>query len=313
MTSRAAGRHRRRLSPQRPQSLLLLEYPDGNGRSGVCLNSGIAPNGSPLISSDGSPLISPVGGRRALRTALARDRRTFAIAVSATLAGITAAAVFGSLAPLNSTWTTGGGPAGGPGASGGLPPQPSVPWSAAPLGTPSGRMTTPGSPSRRVTTPGSPRRAGQAARPTRPRGYALAPRTSQGIGPATGTGISRQTGTRTGHAAGYMPGTPRPEPKVVVRYLVDSRRAGGFEGQIHVVNNGTQPIAGWQIVIALPGDTVTSIRNASGFASNQILLLQPAEAGQVVPPGGGTLDVFFAADGTETTPAACAFNGILCG
>jgi len=99
----------------------------------------------------------------------------------------------------------------------------------------------------------------------------------------------------------------------VVRYLVDRQGAGGFQGHVHVVNNGTQPIAAWQIVIALPGDTVTSIRNAGGFVSNRIMLLQPAEAGQVVPPGGGTLDVFFVAQGTETTPAACAFNGILCG
>ncbi len=30
-------------------------------------------------------------------------------------------------------------------------------------------------------------------------------------------------------------------------------------------------------------------------------------------PPGGTLNVFFVAEGTETNPAACAFNGILCG
>jgi len=283
----------------------------------------ITPSGSPLFSPGDSPLASPVGGRRALRAALARDRRAFAIAVSATLAGIIAAAVFGSLAPLNSTWMTGGEPGNGYGAPGGLPPQASVPWSAAPLGTPSGRVTTPGRPAGRVALPGSPRRAGEAARPTRPRGFALAPRTSQGTGPGTGTGISRQagtsaaamtsTGTRRGHASRSVPGTAGPGPTVVVRYLVDSQRAGGFQGQIHVVNNSAQPIAGWQIVIALPGDTVTSIRNAGGFVSNQILLLQPAEAGQVVPPDGGTLDVFFVAEGTETTPAACAFNGTLCG
>jgi hypothetical protein len=43
------------------------------------------------------------------------------------------------------------------------------------------------------------------------------------------------------------------------------------------------------------------------------LLLQSADAAEVVPPGGGTLNVFFVAVGTETTPAACAFNGIACG
>jgi len=96
---------------------------------------------------------------------------------------------------------------------------------------------------------------------------------------------------------------------------------------VQVVNNGTAPIAGWQIVIALPADTVTSIRNADGYVSHGILLLQPASAAsaasttsaasatgaaQVVPPHGGTLNVFFTAAGTQTGPEACAFNGILC-
>ena len=97
---------------------------------------------------------------------------------------------------------------------------------------------------------------------------------------------------------------------MVVRYLVDSQGFGGFQGQVQVVNDGTQPIAGWQIVIALPDDTMTAVQNAGGFVSNGILLLQPADAAEVVPPGGGTLNVFFVAEGTETIPAACTFNGI---
>ena len=100
---------------------------------------------------------------------------------------------------------------------------------------------------------------------------------------------------------------------MVVRYLVDSQGFGGFQGQVHVVNAGTQPIAGWQIVVALPDDTVTAVQNAGGFVSHGILLLQPADAAEVVPPGGGTLNVFFVAEGTETIPAACTFNGITCG
>jgi len=101
--------------------------------------------------------------------------------------------------------------------------------------------------------------------------------------------------------------------KVVVRYLVDSQGFGGFQGQVQVVNDGTQPIAGWQIVIALPDDTVTAVQNADGFDSNGILLLQPADAAEVVSPGGGMLNVFFVAQGTETMSAACTFNGIACG
>ena len=102
-------------------------------------------------------------------------------------------------------------------------------------------------------------------------------------------------------------------PAIVVRYLVDSQWPGGFQGQVQVVNDGKQPITGWQIVIALQGDAVRSIRNASGYFSNGILLLQPVSAGQVVPAGGGVLNVFFVARGISTTPMACAFNGLVCG
>jgi hypothetical protein len=99
---------------------------------------------------------------------------------------------------------------------------------------------------------------------------------------------------------------------VVVRYLVDGQGLSEFQGQVQVVNDGTQPIADWQIVIALPDDTVTAVQNAGGFVSHGILLLQAADVAEVVPPGG-TLNVFFVAEGTETNPAACAFNGIACG
>ena len=98
-----------------------------------------------------------------------------------------------------------------------------------------------------------------------------------------------------------------------VSYLVDREWADGFQGQVRIVNNGTQSIAGWQAVIALPRDRVTWFWNAGGFVSHHIMLLQPASAAEVVPAGGGTLNVFFTATGPETTPAACAFDGISCG
>jgi amino acid transporter len=43
------------------------------------------------------------------------------------------------------------------------------------------------------------------------------------------------------------------------------------------------------------------------------LPIQPADAAEVVSASGGTLNVFFVAEGTETIPAACTFNGIACG
>ena len=59
----------------------------------------------------------------------------------------------------------------------------------------------------------------------------------------------------------------RSGPKVVVRYLVDSQGFGGFQGQVQVINDGTQPIAAWQIVIALPDDTVTGVQNQADLSA----------------------------------------------
>jgi len=237
------------------------------------------------------------------------------------VAGVTAAVLFGSFAPLHSTWMA----SGAPGAAGGPPPQAPVPWSAAPLGSPSGAPVPQGS----LPGPlqGPPWRPGERPASPRPRRPEPGPRTSRD------TGVSQEARTRTGASAGQgaaagvhtgkgkgasgssspPPGQARRAPKVVVRYLVDRQWPGGFQAQVQVINNGTQPIADWQVVVALPADTVTSVQNASGFVSNHILLLSPASAAQVVPPGGGTLDVFFVASGTETVPAACAFNRTTCG
>jgi len=288
MTSRAGGRHRRRLSPQRLRNSLLLD-PGSVSQPGLYLNSGIVANGSRLFGPDADPAFGtvPGGGRRALHTALARDRRTFALVVSATLAAITGAVVFGSIAPLHSTGMTHG----GHGAAGSRPPQASAPWTAAPQG----------SPSMWVTSPPAPRRTGQARRSARPSGRALMP---QGAAPGSGTSTGTSSTTSSSSAGS--------EPDVQVSYIVDGQGISGFQGQVQVINYGTQPIADWQVVIALPDDTVTSVSNASGFVSHGILLMQPAVVGEVVPPGGGTLNVFFVAQGFETSPAACAFNGILC-
>ena len=83
VTSRASGRHRRRLTLQISPSSLLFESPGAH------------------------------------RGALARDRRAFTIALSASLVGVTAAVLIGSLAPLNSTWAADrGSGAAGNGAAG---------------------------------------------------------------------------------------------------------------------------------------------------------------------------------------------------
>jgi hypothetical protein len=99
---------------------------------------------------------------------------------------------------------------------------------------------------------------------------------------------------------------------VTVTYRVDKHLGNGFQAEIDVVNNESQPISGWQIVVALQADEFQSWWNATGYVSNGILLLyQPSGTGPI-PAGGGTLRVYFVASGSQTTPQACAFDGIDC-
>jgi hypothetical protein len=100
---------------------------------------------------------------------------------------------------------------------------------------------------------------------------------------------------------------------IVVRYLVGAQADGGFqfEGEVHVVNNGSAPISGWQIAVALPEDQITAIGGADGYVSNHILLMQPApDAGPLA--AGGELSVVFEAQGPEMTPQLCTFDDTVC-
>jgi len=99
---------------------------------------------------------------------------------------------------------------------------------------------------------------------------------------------------------------------VVVSYVVDSRGADGFQAEVDVSNNGSSSISGWQIVVALPDDQVTSVQGAKGYVSNHILLLSQASSSPAIAPGA-TARVFFTAQGVETAPELCAFNNVTCG
>jgi hypothetical protein len=113
--------------------------------------------------------------------------------------------------------------------------------------------------------------------------------------------------------AGPSPTSAATQPRqpIVVRYLVVQRQSSGFEGEVEVVNNGSSSLAGWQIVVALPNDEITSFQNASGYISNHILLLGPASGARPVGPGG-VLRVFFVAEGQQVSPELCAFNNLIC-
>ncbi len=101
---------------------------------------------------------------------------------------------------------------------------------------------------------------------------------------------------------------------VTVTYLIVAQADGGFqfEGEVRVVNNGSAPISGWQISVALPLDRITAFAGADGYISNHILLMQPGPGSGPVEPGQ-ELSVFFAAEGPETTPQLCAFDNTTCG
>src|SRR5207253_2933490 len=89
----------------------------------------------------------------------AGDRRTFPLALAASLVGVTAAAIIGCIAPLNSTWMADSGSR----AAGGSPQVSAlgsaVLWSASPLGSLVG-----------PAVPRQPPRAGQVPESTRPLG-----------------------------------------------------------------------------------------------------------------------------------------------
>jgi hypothetical protein len=102
------------------------------------------------------------------------------------------------------------------------------------------------------------------------------------------------------------------QPTVTVTYLVVAQGDGQFEGEVTVVNNGSAPISGWQIVVALSSDQITSFSGASGDISGDVLLLQPASGADALA-AGGTLSVYFTAVGPQTTPDVCTFNSVGCG
>lgn len=111
--------------------------------------------------------------------------------------------------------------------------------------------------------------------------------------------------------------SPTPTPTgsqlaVTVRYAVDEQVGNSFEAEVDVTNDESWAISGWQIIVALPGDLVTELANATGYESNHILLLQPLSSGSAVAPGA-TLRVYFIVEGNRTAPALCAFDNVVCG
>ena len=139
--------------------------------------------------------------------------------------------------------------------------------------------------------------------------------------PGTGHPPQGRQAAGTGTAAGAGPApsatatarASRAASAVAVRLTVTSQVAGIFREQVQIVNEGTRPLADWQVSVALLGDRVVAVSNASGLVVNGILLLEPASGAPPVPAGGGVLDVSFVAVGTPPVSGTCTYNQVSCG
>jgi hypothetical protein len=230
---------------------------------------------------------------------LATDRRVLAVAA---IVAVALAVLAGVSVPLHSTQAGPGRPS-------------ATPSTGRPSAAPSTAPQSPGtSPARQSVTPSA------VASPFAPPGG-----TSPGAARSNGGGGSRQAtpAATTGRPAGASPASSAAATRaaqvapavsaVVVTFSVTSRSAGIFQGQVQIVNDGTRPLADWQVAVALPGDRVVAVANASGLVVRGILLLEPASGAAPVPAGSGVLNVFFVAVGSQPVSGACTFNQVPCG
>jgi Cellulose binding domain len=106
------------------------------------------------------------------------------------------------------------------------------------------------------------------------------------------------------------PATASPPPALEVSYTAIPA-AGGFTGQVTVVNRGSATISGWRLVVALPGDTVSAVQNAEFTEDQGVVSMTPAPYDLSVAPGNDvTVSIF--ASGPVRTPVECTFNDVAC-
>jgi hypothetical protein len=146
-----------------------------------------------------------------------------------------------------------------------------------------------------------------------PPGPAATPATAP---PATSPARTRTPATTPPPPVAVVP-QPRSTPAgqtispLGVSYSVIPGGNGQFTGQVTVVNRGSAPVTNWQMVVALPYDTVSAVQNAEISDSSDILFLSPAPDDLSIAPGG-TVVVSIFASGPTTTPAECSFNNVAC-
>lgn len=246
------------------------------------------PDAAPSHRRRSRPAGSPASGARRVLA----DGRVLAVAAIVAVALVVLA---GTSVLLHSTQAGPGRPSVTPSMAPRSPGTSAPPSPVRPSAPPPSSAPPPDRPSASPAAAGS---KGAAPPPARP---AATTGTTAGASPAASAPPTRRAARM---AAG---------PAVVVTFTVTSRGNGIFEGQIRIVNDGTRPLANWQVSVALPGDRVVAVANASGSVIRGILLLEPASGATPVPPRGGVLNVFFVAAGPLPFSGACTYNQSSCG
>jgi cellulose binding protein with CBM2 domain len=101
-------------------------------------------------------------------------------------------------------------------------------------------------------------------------------------------------------------------PNVSVSYSTLQRWPGGFMGGLRLVNNGPAAVSGWQLVITLGGDRVDTVWNADWQpGSGGSVIMTPVSYDPTIAPGA-SLSVNFVAQGGQTEPGSCTFDGSAC-
>jgi Cellulose binding domain len=142
----------------------------------------------------------------------------------------------------------------------------------------------------------SPAPSSSRPRPSAPARTASAPATAPAVPAAV-----PPPATATGSA---------PPPAIEVSYTAIPA-AGGFTGQVTVVNQSSATISGWRLVVALPGDSVSAVQNAEFTEDQGVLAMTPAPYDLSVAPGNDvTVSIY--ASGPVRTPTECTFNDVAC-
>ncbi|HET7245101.1 MAG TPA: cellulose binding domain-containing protein, partial [Streptosporangiaceae bacterium] len=114
---------------------------------------------------------------------------------------------------------------------------------------------------------------------------------------------------------------PGPVPAAVtVTYTLDGTDPwrGDFRAHLTIVNHGATPVAGWTVQVSLPGDQVDWVGYPGAwnpFANWQFsggtLDLNAVSGGETLAPGATEI-VPISAQGGNTVPGGCQFNGAAC-